>query len=410
MNPKNYKFIISLVIFFLLILCAGCQEPATQSSADTVKIGFLYPMTGDLTGKAQGNFKAAQMAVEEINTAGGISSLGGTKMILVSRDTRFDPEVAVQETQRLIKEDGVTAIIGAFKSSVTIPASATSERLKTPFITPTCAADVITERGFHYLFRPTIKASWIGRDEVLFLSSFKNLTSHNVHRVALIHENSDFGTSTATSQKEALKISGMEMVCEVTYNISNITDLTKEVNEVLATNPDVILETTYLNDSIMIREAMAKADSNIPLVDSSGGTVSPEYLSRLGKLAEGTMIVNVFSDAFKGGKELNDRYREKFGENITNSQAITYQTVFILKDALERAGSTDREKVRSALASTNLTGEQVIFPSNRIQFDETGQNVFINFVAHQIQDGEKVLVWPSEFATGTIRMGELNTT
>jgi branched-chain amino acid transport system substrate-binding protein len=410
MNPKNNQFITLLLLILLLVFFAGCQEPAIHSSADTVKIGFLYPMTGDLTGKAQGNLKAAQMAVEEINAAGGISALGGAKMILVSKDTRFDPEVAVQETQRLIKDDGVTAIIGAFKSSVTIPVSATSERLKTPFITPTCVADIITERGFHYLFRPNIKASWIGRDEVLFLSSFKNLTGYEVNRVALIHENSDFGTSTATAQKEALKISGMEMVCEVTYNISNITDLIKEVNEVLATNPDIILETTYLNDSIMIREAMAKAGSNIPLVDSSGGTVSPDYLTRLGKLAEGTLIVNLFSDAFKEGKDLNDRYREKFGENISNSQAITYQTIIILKDALERAGSTDREKVRNALASTNLTGDQVVFPANRIQFDETGQNIFINFVAHQIQDGKKVLVWPSEFATGTIRMGDLHTT
>lgn len=409
MAGKNKIALILLVITALLIISAGCQGPVKPSYPENVRVGVLLPMTGELSDKGRDSSDGVTLAIEEINAAGGIASLGGVRLVPVMGDTQSRPDTGVNETERLINDEGVTAIIGAYQSSVTKPATQVAERFKTPFISEMSIADVITERGFHYTFRICPKADFYGRDEVHFLSDLSNMTGYKVHRVALIHENSDFGTSTALAQKEALKKYGMEMVSEVSYNAAEATDLTSEVGQILAAKPDAILEVTYLNDSILIRRALDGAGSKIPLVDTAGGTVSPEYIQRLGPLSEGTLTVSEFSKYTGKGRELNDRFRARFGTDITGDSAYAYQAVWVLRDALERAGSVDRQKVRDALAATDLQGPHMILPAERIRFDATGQNGFVSLFVVQIQNGELVPVWPAEFATANVRAGYQDT-
>ena len=405
MIEKIKVTLILLVIVIFLILSAGCQTPVKPPSPENVRVGVLLPMTGELSDKGRDSSNGVILAIEEINAAGGIASLGGARLVPVMGDTQSRPDTGVNETVRLINDEGVTAIIGAYQSSVTKPATQAAERFKTPFISEMSIADVITERGFHYTFRICPKAGFYGRDQVHFLSYLGNLTGKKVQRVALIHENTDFGTSTALAQKEALKKYGMEMVSEVSYDAGKTTDLTNEVAQVLAAKPDAILEVTYLDDSILIRRALASAGSKIPLVDTAGGTVSPEYIQRLGPLSEGTLTVSEFSKYAGKGRELNDRFRARFGADITGDSAYSYQAVWVLKDALERAGSVDRQKVRDALAATDMQGPHMILPAERIRFDATGQNEFVSLFVVQIQNGELVPVWPAEFATAKVRMG-----
>ncbi|MFH0998823.1 MAG: ABC transporter substrate-binding protein [Pseudomonadota bacterium] len=398
---KIHSFLMSIGVF--LILFCGCNEKPVPIG--NVKVGALFPLSGDLADKGKDSTDGVRLAVEEINAAGGIAALGGAKLDLIVGDTQGKPEMGVREAERLIKDQGVITLIGTYQSSVTKSATQVAERLETPFIVSISIADVITERGFRYTFRIPPKAQFYGRDQVKFLTELGNLAGYPVKRVALLHENTDFGTSAASAQKKALMEYGLELVAEVSYVAEGVADLTQEVALVLAAEPDIILEATYLNDSILICQALVESGSTIPLVDTAGGTVSAEYVEKLGPLAEGTLTLSEYSKYAAGGKELNDRFRARFGTDVTGDSAHAYQAVWVLKDALERTGSQDKKKVRDALAASDLIrGTQMILPADRLRFDASGQNEFARLFVVQIQNGELVPVWPAEFASAKIRM------
>ncbi len=396
-DPKT----IWLLLAAALLICGmGCQGEETSTSVDKVKVGALYPLSGALQDKGLDSANGVRLAAEEINAAGGIAALGGAKLEIIYTDTRGKPDIGASEAERLINQVGVATIIGTYQSSVTKPATKVAERLETPFIVSISIADIITERGFNYTFRVQPKAQFYARDQVQFLKDLKKMAGYSVKRVALLHENTDFGTSAAMAQKSALRKQGMEVVVEVGYRADGVKNLDKEVAQVLATNPDAILTVTYLMDSILIRKALANSGSTIPMVDTAGGTVSPEYIQALGPLAEGTLTVAEFSKFAAGGKELNRRFFERFKTDITGDSAHAYQAVLVLRDALERSGSVDMETLRQALADTDIrAGQQLVLPSQRLRFDKSGQNEFARLFVVQIQNGELVPVWPAQYAT-----------
>ncbi len=397
--------ILPAILMFFFLAAAGCTERKTPEGSTSVNVGILFPMTGDMGDKGLDCARGIDLAIEEINASGGIASLGRARLMVVYGDTCGRPETGVKEAERLIREKNAVALIGTYQSSVTKPATQLAERLETPFIVSISIADIITERGFRYTFRVQPKAQYYGRDQVQFLKDLKELAGYPVKRVALLHENTDFGTASALAQKKALHDYGLDLAIEVSYVAEGITDLTKEVARVLAAKPDAIIETTYLHDSILIRKALRKAGSRIPLVDTAGGTVSPEYVRELGDLAEGTLTSSEFSKFTETGRELNNRFRKRFGFDITGDSAYAYQAVWVLKDALERAASPDRKRLREALAETSLPkGPHMVLPSERIHFDASGQNESARLFIVQIQRGELVPVWPREYATARVEL------
>lgn len=394
-----------LVIPLLLGSVLGCNAGQQPKQQGTVKVGVLFPLTGDLADKGAEIKNAIMMAVDEINAAGGIKSLNGARLQIITADSQGHPSVGAREAERLIKEQKVSVIIGSYQSSVTKIATAFSERLETPFIISMGVADIITERGFRYTFRFQPKARYYTRDQARFLKDLQRLAGYKVRKVALIHENSDFGTAISWGQKQSLAEVGIKVVAEVSYAAEGVKDLSREVATVLASRPDAILEATYLKDSILIRRALAKAGSKVPLVDTAGGTVSPDYVRQLGPLADGTFTSAEFSKLIPGGKELNNRFRARFGVDITGDSAYAYQAVLVLRDALERAGSADRKKLRQALAETDLPrGPNMVLPLKRLRFNAEGQAEYARLYVVQIQSGEPVLVWPPECATADIRL------
>lgn len=402
-RPQLMSGLIITLVYLLLV--SSCTDKNQTKPIQNVKVGVLFPISGDLADKGKDSRNGVKMAIEEINAAGGIQALGGAKIEPVFADSRGKPNVGARETERLIKEHGVAVVIGSYQSSVTKPATQVAERLETPFIVSISLADIITERGFRYTFRIQPKAQYYGRDQVRFLMDLGRLAGYPVKRVALLHENTDFGTAAALAQKKALRDYGLTLAVEVGYVAEGVTSLHHEVTRVLAAKPDAILEVTYLNDSILIRRELAQAGAKIPLVDTAGGSVSPEYIQTLGHMAEGTLTLSEFSKYTASGKTLNDRFRARFGVDITGDSAYGYQAVWVLKDALERAGAVDRAKLRQALSSTDMPkGPHMILPAERLRFDANGQNVAARLFMVQIQNHELVPVWPPEYATAKVRL------
>lgn len=405
---KGFRSIaLHIILVICLLVIPGCTNKKEIEHVGEINVGIIFPMTGDLADKGLDSVRGIDLAIEEINASGGVKSLSGAKIRAIYGDSRGKPEIGARETELLIKDKGVVALIGTYQSSVTKPATQVAERLETPFIVSISIADIITERGFRYTFRIQPKALFYGRDQVAFLKDLKNMAGYEVRRVALLHENTDFGTASALAQKTALHENALELAADVSYVAEGVADLSKEVAQILASNPDAILETTYLHDSILIRRALTKARTRIPLIDTAGGSVSPEYIRELAHLSEGTLTSSEFSKYTETGKELNDRFRQRFGFDITGDSAYAYQAVWVLKDALERSASLDKKIIRQALAETNMPrGPHMILPSERLHFDASGQNESARLFIVQIQGGELVPVWPKEYATARVHIGK----
>jgi len=375
----------------------------TAAAGGTIKIAALYPTTGDLAKLGQECVQGLQLAVKEVNAAGGIKSMGGAKIEVVEADSQGKPDVAISEVERLANQEKVSAIVGTYQSAVAKPSTATAERLKVPIVISMAVADDITEKGQKYTFRICPKASWYAKDQVEFLKDLPNLGGIEVKKVALLHEDTDFGTSTAAGQKQYLQEAGMEMTIDVPYPASSA-DLTTQLAKVKATNPDVVLTTTYLNDAILIAQARQKLGMKQLFFDAAGGTVDPEFITRLGTAAENILTEIEYTKYAAGAADLNDRFKAEYGRDITGNGAYSYQAGWLLADAFERAAVDDREKLREALATTNMPkGPNMILPGEKLEFGEDGQNKSAPLFVVQVQGGELKPVWPAA-AAGDIKV------
>jgi branched-chain amino acid transport system substrate-binding protein len=153
---KRYTKLISLVVtlVFLLTVCAGCGGGG-DANANEVKIGNILPLSGSAAPLGKIGQQARDMAVEEINEAGGIKSLDGAKIKMVYADSKGDPATGVAEAERLITQENVSLITGCYQSGVAMPSTEVAERYQVPYFVPVPSEDVITERDFKYVFRFT---------------------------------------------------------------------------------------------------------------------------------------------------------------------------------------------------------------------------------------------------------------
>lgn len=373
-----------------------------SAMADTVvRIGNVEPLSGPSASVGQQGKNAREMAVEEINAAGGIKALGGAKLELIYADSKSDPNVGVTETERLINTDKVNIVTGCWNSGVTYPATAVAERYGVPFVVPVSVRDTITERGFKYVFRIAAKDSWWTRDQFSFLKDMKAEFGTELKTVAFVYENGDWGTGFAAQWKKLAEEAGYEIVLDEPYP-STATDLTPVVNKIRRAKPDVLLLTSNAADAVLMTNTLAdyKVSPKV-VIGSGGGHADPTFLSGTKDNARFMFdIVEWETDVNKpGAKETNEKYKAKYGSNLTGEAVDAYVAMYVIADALERAASLEPAKIRDALATTNLgTGPAGIVAYDAIKFDASGQNENAALAIVQINDLgqglERITVWP----------------
>ncbi|EKO39657.1 MAG: ABC-type branched-chain amino acid transport system, periplasmic component [Solidesulfovibrio magneticus str. Maddingley MBC34] len=391
-------------------ILAGCMGMALSAAlfaapalaADkTVKIGNVEPLSGPSASVGVQGKQAREMAIEEINAAGGIKSLGGAKLELVYADSKSDPTVGVTETERLINTEKVNLLTGCWNSAVTYPATQVAERYGIPFVVPVAVRDTITERGFKNVFRIAAKDSWWVRDQFRFLKDMQDETGVKLQRIAFVFENGDWGTGFAEKWRELAKKDGYEIVLDEPYP-STATDLTPVVTKLKAAKPDVVMLVSNAADAILLTNTMAEMQVKPKVVlASGGGHADPKFLENTDTNALGIFDeVEWNTDVNKpAAKPANEKFKKKYGYDLTGESVDAYVAMYVIADALERAASTDPAKIREALAATNLTtGPGMIVSYDGVQFDETGQNKNAGIVIVQVAnvDGkpERVTVWP----------------
>jgi branched-chain amino acid transport system substrate-binding protein len=185
-NRQKLMAFMTTALVLTLIPCGAFAQPV-------VKVGNILPLSGPSASVGLQNKQAQDMAVEEINQAGGIKSLGGAKIQMFYADSESKPEKGVAEAERFINTEKVNVLTGCWNSAVSCPVSAVAERYSIPFIVPVSVADKITEQGFKNVFRIAAKDSWWTRDQFAFLKDMEKEFNVKVSTVALVYENSDWG-------------------------------------------------------------------------------------------------------------------------------------------------------------------------------------------------------------------------
>src|SRR6185369_16931006 len=347
----------------------GALPAVGRAQAKEVKLGYILPVTGPLAFEAQLSLNGLQLAVDEINAAGGVKALGGAKLALLPGDTQQKVELGNSEAARLI-DQGVSALIGPFSSLVAFSVRQVTEKAKTPFMLLAAVADNLTEGGLRYVFRvqPNGKAmSTLTMNNMLEMAKASNVA---IKRVAMMHEDGNFGTTMGNHVEGFAAKLGYALVQRIPYSIKS-PDFTAELSKVKASKPDLVVISGYYGDSKIIAD-------NRELTD---------------QLFDGNYWHNPQSPR---AKAVFAAYEKRFSSTLTSHGVQAYTVIYVIKDALERAGSADRDKLRDALAKTNLADH--ILPQDAIKFDDTGENVNATPALLQVQNGKPVVVGPARFA------------
>ncbi len=393
---RSSKFMAAAAALTLTLGTAGIG-----SAAGVVKIGNIEPLSGPSAAVGIQGKKAREMAVEEINAAGGIKALGGAKLQLLYADSKGDPTVGVTEAERMINSEKVHLLTGCWNSAVTYPTTQVAERYGIPFVVPVSVRDTITERGFKNVFRIAAKDSWWTRDQFQFLKDMQKEFGADVKKVAFVYENGDWGTGFAEGWRKLAKAAGFEVVLDEPYP-STASDLTPVVIKLKRAKPDVVFMTSNAADAILLTNTMAAMKVNVKaIIASGGGHADPSFIAAAGKNAEYLFdIVEWETDLNRPGlKATNDKYKSLHGQNLNGESVDAYAAMYLIKDVLERAASLEPAKIRQALATTKLCGGTVgLLAYDCIEFDESGQNKNASLVVVQLRKNgdtmDRITVWP----------------
>jgi branched-chain amino acid transport system substrate-binding protein len=366
--------------------------PLKGWAADPVNIGGLYPSTGSMAQIGQGCVAAAKLAVEMVNDAGGIKSLGGAKLNLIVSDVQSDTTVTRTETDRLISSNKLSAIHGCFASALTLIASEVAERAKVPIITGSSTDQL--NKGRTYTFTPFARASQFAKAQL----QMAKLVSDKP-KVAVIFENTAFGTSTSNGLRELAPGEGVEIVLFEPYS-AGFTDASPLINKVKASAATALFSVSYLNDLILIVRTVKQVGLNVAINGGSGGFVIPDFYKNVGKLAEGLQGVAHWNhDMDANAQKVNVEYQKRTGEFLFEYAGGLVAQTFMLADALERAASTDPQKVRDALATLDVSsGYAAMCPGGKVKFGPDGKNIYAHPVGVQWQNGDLASVFPKEDA------------
>jgi branched-chain amino acid transport system substrate-binding protein len=375
--------------------------PAIIRAQETVKVGVVYPISGDFARFGDSVAEATIMGFDHINEAGGIEALGGAKIEPVVVDIRSDPTVTRTETERVINDHDIVAVTGCYVSGLSMVASEVCERNGVPFVTGSIA-DGLSGRGFQYFFQVSPKASMFGRAQVEIARTLGDEFGPEKNRVAILFEDTDYGTSTAEGLRNTAEEMDFEIVLFESYPF-DIPDAGPLVTRVARSEAEIVFPVSYLQDAILIIETLAARGVDVSIFGGGAGYLVPEFQDGLGPLSNLTFSVGSWNwDVEHAAPHgISEAYAERTGEPFIHEHAGEgYCMAQLIADAVERAGAADRDAVRDALRATELDPPHpaAIMPGGRLSFDETGWNHNVHPVVIQWQDGKPRTVFPPEDA------------
>ena len=393
------------------VLAGGAVLPLIrQARAEQTEVTFamIAPLSGPWAREGELQRMGAEMAIDDINAAGGIKSLGGAKVRLVQYDAGDSPEKAKNAAQRMIaQEPGLSGGFGAWLSSFTLAVTEVTERAELPWFTQSYS-DLITSRGFHFIFQSSPTAVDQAEKALpTILDLAERTTGKRPRKVAMISDN----TASAVSflkpiRGHVLADLGLTAVVDEVFT-PPLPDATTLIQKVRSTRPDFLLAlSTNVPDDKMILDKLAEfglGGGKLPAIGNGGHWAMPELVANAGdQVVQGMMIITA-AGAGKGMEALETRYIARTKEPwMLQEPVMAYGHIMLLAEAVERAKSPDRRKVAEQVRAFDLhDGPALLFPGHHVKYDEAGRRVDAKLMIVQWQNGRIVTADPPEMAVAT---------
>jgi branched-chain amino acid transport system substrate-binding protein len=390
---------------------AALAPIAARADTGEVLIGLTYPFSGANAQVGVDAQKAFETAAEIINQnydfdlplarGEGLPGLEGAKIKLVFADHQSDPQKGRAEAERLITQEKVCAILGTYQSAVAVTVSQTCERYQIPFISADNSSPSLHRRGMKYYFRASPHDEMFSAAMFDFLDTIKKKGT-KIETLALFHEDTIFGTDSANAQTKLAGERGYKIVADIKYR-ANSPSLSAEVQQLKAANADVLMPSSYTTDSILLVKTMAELGYKPnAIVAQAAGFSEQVFYDAVGDKVEGAITRGSFSLDLAAKRpmvgKINALFKAKSGKDLNDNTSREFMSLIVMADAINRAKSTDGEKIREALAATDMPGDQTIMPWKRVKFDEMGQNNDADPVLLQYVGGKFVTISPPQAA------------
>ncbi len=374
---------------------AGLAMPQiARAQPASIKLGLIHPVTGALAGAGQRCRIGGQMAVAELNEAGGIKSMGGARIEALLGDAQGRPEIAASLVDQMA-EAGAAGFTGCFASALGLAATQAAAKYNIPFSIDSGIADALTTRGLKNTFRFFPNNTTTTNDATTALDSINKKAGSPAKTAIIVHEDSEFGTNSARLQAAALPKIGIEVKALIPH-ATPTRDFSNIVLRIKAEAPDLVVITDYENEYVLLARTLVQ--QRVQLVSTysiAGGGFNLKFAKDAPTVAENMIDFNHWHNP-KDPRALAFRKRvEEAGQIYSWEFPFGYFAVRLLADAWERAGSADKEKTIAALNASTFSDH--FMPYGPTKFTD-GQNSGSHPVALQIQKGDMHVIWPEQFA------------
>ncbi len=404
-----------ILLQFAAVLAFGLAPLGQADAAENeIVIGVLYPLSGPVAQVGIDAVAAVKTAVEIINEdvalnvplgpGKGLPNLGGAKVRVIVVDHGGKPDVGQAEAERMITQEKVHALFGAYYSSVTATASQVAERYQVPYLNAESTSPKLSKRGFKWFFRTTPHDGEFTQVMFDFMNDFQKKKGVKLDSVGILHEDSLWGSDSGKAQEALAGSGGYKVVNDIAYK-KTTTSLTAEVQRLKAAAPDVLLPSSYTSDAMLFLRTAKELDYNPKLlIAQNAGYTDPTFIKTLGADAEGAITRSPFNTDLAKRipliNEVNARFKEHSnGRDLSDVPVRAFTGFLALADAINRAGSTEPEKIRQALTETNIPADKLIVPWRGIKFGSDGHNVLQRGILMQVQNGTYCTIYPFELAS-----------
>ncbi len=367
-------------------------RPGPVLGSDTIKVGIVLPLSGDQAKFGEIEKLSFYLALGEINAAGGIK---GKKLEFLFADDTGNPEVGRAVMENLITKDKVIMLGGGYSSAVTYAMAGVAQQNSIPFLINTASADVITEKGYDFIFRlnPPLRDYPSGLES--FLSDIVKPKT-----AVILHESSLFGTEGARDFRKTCERLGIKVLMVEGYESWFRTfDFQPLLTQVKQANPDMVYMISYLRDAVLLMELAQKFKLTPKLfVGGGAGFTLPAFAQEAGKAAEKVISVTLWHQSLPipGAKEYFDKFKAAYRMDTEYHGAEAYAAAYVMADVLKRAKSMSPGDIKQALKETDM--QTAFGPVKFISYGKmTNQNKLTTYVV-QWQNGKLQLIWPADLA------------
>ena len=387
-----------------MAVLVGSLGIGSAQSTPTVTLGAIYPLSGSLAAIGSELKDAVEFGAKLVNGAypmlkslplaatQGLPNLGNAKLKVVFTDSQGNPSIGEADARRLITQDKVAALIGSYQSSVTKTASRPAELYGIPFLNASSSDVALTQRGFKWFFRTGPNDATFIADLFSFLDSVKTQPTQTV---AVVYENTDFGTGTDALIKKYVKETGRKLVAQIPYS-TNAATLSTEVQRLAAAKPDVAIFASYLSDALLFVRTMHQLGYAPPVfIANDAGFATAQFVKEDGAITTGLISRSAWAMESPQAIEVNKLFQAQYGYPLDDATSRVVQGVLVLADAINRAGSANPKAIQKALVDTHLNASQIFLPWNGVQFNKNHQNKLTHGVVVQMRGGKYVTIWVS---------------